>query len=76
MSNKTTFEKILTWMIVGILAIVALKIVATVLGIAFVLGGFLFRTVLPVVLVVWLVMKAIQWMSDKDRRSTTPGSTF
>jgi hypothetical protein len=70
MSEKNTFETILKWTVVVILAIAALKILLMVLGIAFVLGGFLLFRVLPIVLVVWLVVKAIEWLRG-DRRGTT-----
>lgn len=69
MSDKNTFETILKWTVVVILAIVALKVLLTVMGIAFVLGGFLLFRVLPLVLVVWLVFKVIEWLTDKDRGS-------
>ena len=67
MNDKNTFETILKWTVVVILAIVALKVVATVLGLAFFLGGFLLFRVLPLVLVVWLFIKAIDWLRGKDR---------
>lgn len=62
MEEKTNFETILKWVVIGILAIVAFKIALTVLGIAVGLAGFLLFTVLPLVLVVWLVVKAVQWL--------------
>ena len=62
MEEKTNFETILKWVVIGILAIVAFKIALTVLGIAVGLAGFLLFTVLPLVLVVWLVIKAVQWL--------------
>jgi hypothetical protein len=70
MSEKNTFEQILKWIVVGILAIAALKIVLAVLGIAFFLGGVLLFRVLPIVLVVWLAFKAIEWLRG-DRRGST-----
>lgn len=70
MAEKNTFETILKWTVVVILAIAALKILLTVLGIAFVLGGFLLFRVLPIVVVVWLIVKAIEWLRG-DRRGTT-----
>jgi hypothetical protein len=70
MSEKNTFEQILKWVVVAILAIAALKIVLTVLGIAFVLGGFLLFRVLPLVLVIWLAFKGIEWLRG-DRRGST-----
>jgi hypothetical protein len=75
MSEKNTFETILKWTVVVILAIAALKILLTVMGIAFVLGGFLLFRVLPIVLVVWLLFKAIEWLRG-DRRGSTPSSTL
>jgi type IV secretory pathway VirB2 component (pilin) len=71
-TGKSDFEKVLTWIVIVILAFAALKIVATVLGIAFALGGFLLFRVLPLVLMVWLVYKAIQWLGGKkDHPSST-----
>lgn len=69
MTEKSTFETILKWTVVVILAIVALKVVATVLGLAFFLGGFLLFRVLPLVLVVWLFIKAIEWLRGKNGSS-------
>ncbi len=71
-NGKSDFEKVLTWIVIVILAFAALKIVATVLGIAFALGGFLLFRVLPLVLIVWLVYKAIEWMTGKK---DSPSST-
>jgi|GEM_PF-1149868 len=75
MSEKNTFETILKWVVVVILAIAALKILLTVLGIAFFLGGVLLFRVLPIVLVVWLVLKAIEWLRGNGRGSA-PTSTL
>lgn len=74
MSEKNTFESILKWVVVAILAIAALKIILTVLGIAFFLGGVLLFRVLPIVLVVWLIVKAIEWL--RSDRSSSPSSTL
>lgn len=65
-SDRITFETILKWTVVVILAIVALKVVVSVLGIAFFLGGFLLWRVLPLVLAVWLILKLVQWASGKN----------
>lgn len=72
MSNgKSDFETILKWIVIVILAFAALKVVATVLGIAFVLGSFLLFRVLPLVLLVWLVVKAVQWLGGKNGGSSS-----
>jgi hypothetical protein len=78
MSNgKSDIETVLKWIVIVILAFAALKIAATVLGIAFVLGSFLLFRVLPLVLVVWLIVKAVQWLSGKNGgSSSTPSSTL
>lgn len=71
-SSNSNFETVIKWVVVVILAIVALKVIATVLGIAFFLGGFLLWRVLPLVLVAWLIFKAIEWMrSSKDSSTGT-----
>ena len=75
MSEKNTFETILKWIVVVILAFAALKILLTVMGIAFFLGGVLLFRVLPIVLVVWLVFKAIEWLRGNGRGSA-PTSTL
>jgi hypothetical protein len=62
--RNTTFENVLKWIVIAILAIVALKVVVTVLGIAFFIGGFLFWRVLPLVLVVGAVYMAWQWLRN------------
>jgi hypothetical protein len=60
--RNVTFENVLKWIVIAILAIVALKVVVTVLGIAFFVGGFLFWRVLPLVFVVAAVYMAWQWL--------------
>jgi hypothetical protein len=74
MSEKNTFETILKWIVVVILAFAALKVLLGVLGIAFFLGGVLLFRVLPIVLVVWLVVKAIEWL--RSDRGSSPTSTL
>lgn len=71
MSEKSGFESVLKWAVVVILAIVALKVVATVLGIAFVLGGFLLFRVLPLIAIIWVILKVVQW----SRGSGSSGSS-
>jgi hypothetical protein len=68
--GKTSLESILKWIVVVILAIVALKIVFSVLAIAWVVGGVLLTRVLPLVLLVWLVLKLVEWW--KGRNGGTP----
>lgn len=77
MNNGTSsnFETVVKWAIVIILGIAALKIAATVLGIAFFLGGFLLFRILPLVLLAWGVYLVVQWLSGKKSSGST-GSTM
>jgi len=70
--NNTTFETILKWVVLVILAVVALKVVATILGLAFVLGSFLFWKVLPLVLLVWLIFKLVEWLRARNGGGIDP----
>lgn len=73
MSSNSSFENILKWAVIVIVAIAALKVAATVLGIAFALGGFLLFRILPLVLLVWGVYLVIQWLRG-SRGATDPNS--
>lgn len=75
-SSNNTFEAILKWSIVIILAIVALKVVAAVLNIAFFVGWVLLWKVIPLVVVAWLILKAIEWLRGKNGDSATSSSTL
>lgn len=56
--NKSLFKQVLTWTVVGILALLAIKFVLGLVGMAFGLVTFLLFTVGPILLVGWLAMKA------------------
>ena len=68
--NQSKLETILKWIVLVIAAVVALKIVFSVFAIAWLVGGFLLTKVLPLVLLVWLVLKLIEWW--KTRNGTVP----
>lgn len=67
MSDKSSLETVLKWIVLVILGFAALKIALSVLGIAWVLGGVLLFRVLPLVLVVWGVVWVIRSMSGGGR---------
>jgi hypothetical protein len=69
--SRGKVETVLKWIVLVILAVVAMKIVFSVFAIAWVLGGFLLTKVLPLVVLVWLVLKAVEWW--KTRNGTVPG---
>lgn len=56
--NKSLLKQILTWTVVGILAVLAIKLVLSLLGMAFGLVTFLLFTVGPILLIGWLAVKA------------------
>ena len=68
--NSTKLQTILKWIVIVIAAVFALKIVFTVFAVAFVIGGFLLTKVLPLVVLVWLVLKLVEWW--KTRNGTVP----
>ncbi|MFL5540744.1 MAG: hypothetical protein ACJ8J0_17260 [Longimicrobiaceae bacterium] len=70
MQNDSKLETILKWIVLVIAAVVALKLVFGVLAIAWVVGGVLLTKVLPLVLLVWIVLKLIEWW--KSRNGTVP----
>jgi hypothetical protein len=72
MNEKSTLETILKWAVIVILAIVALKLAATVLGFAFFFGGFLLFRVLPLVVLVWIVMRIIAWFRGSRGAGSAP----
>ncbi|HEU4560802.1 MAG TPA: hypothetical protein VFS20_23320 [Longimicrobium sp.] len=67
--ERSGFETILKWVVMVILAVVAMKIVFSVFAIAWVVGGVLLTKVLPLVLLVWLVLKAVEWFRSRGAGS-------
>ena len=63
--NTSLFKQIMTWTIVGILAVLALKFVMGLLGMAFGLVTFLLFTVGPVLLLGWIAVKAWNAFTSK-----------
>ena len=64
--NETKLERILKWIVLVIAAVVALKIVFSVFAIAWLVGGLLLTKVLPFVLLVWAVLKLVEWWRTKN----------
>jgi hypothetical protein len=67
--NGSNFETILKWIVLVILAVVAMKIVFSVFAIAWVVGGVLLTRVLPLVVLAWLVLKAVEWWKSRNGAS-------
>jgi len=64
--NSTKLERILKWIVLVIAAVIVLKLVFGVLALAWVLGGFLIFKILPLVLLVWAVLKLVEWWRTRN----------
>lgn len=68
--NGTKLENILKWIVLVIAAVFVLKLVFGVLATAWFVGGFLLTKVLPLVVLVWLVIKLIEWWKTRNGTSS------
>jgi hypothetical protein len=64
--NSTKLERILKWIVLVIAAVIVLKLAFGVLALAWVLGGFLIFKILPLVLLVWVVLKLVEWWRTRN----------
>lgn len=62
-NNRGLAGKVITWILVGIVAIVVLKLAAAIAGLVVGLGFFLLFTVGPILLLGWLVLKALRHLT-------------
>ena len=69
-NEKSLLSTLVTWLIVAILAIAALKMAFWVLGVVVGLGFHLLFTLGPILLVGWLVMKLIRYFSRPSDTTT------
>jgi hypothetical protein len=58
--NKSLLGTVLTWVLIGVVAIIAIKVALGVLGVVFGLASFVLFTVAPILLLGWLALKAWQ----------------
>jgi hypothetical protein len=58
--STSLLGRIITWTVVGVIAILAIKVVLGILGLVLGLATFLFFVVAPLVLLGWLAAKAWQ----------------
>ena len=56
--ERSLLSRVVTWTLLAVLAIVAIKVVLHLVGVVLGLAGFLLFTVAPVVLVGWLAIRA------------------
>ena len=70
-NERSPIGRLVTWFFVALLAIAALKLAFWLLGMVFGIGTWLLFTVGPILLVGWVVLKAIRWLG-KPPRHTEP----
>lgn len=63
--DNSLLASIVKWAIIIVVAVVAIKIALGLLGIVLGLAAFLFFTVLPVLIVGWLLVKAWQMFTKE-----------
>ena len=56
--SKSLLSRIVTWTVIGIVAVLAVRLLLSLLGAALVLAGFLIFTVAPLLFIGWLALKA------------------
>ena len=63
-NGQSTFGRIVKWLVVGFVAIVAFRVGLFLLGAALKASLFVIFTLGPIVLVGWLVIKFLRWISQ------------
>lgn len=69
MNNESLLKKIGVWMLIGILAIVTLKVGLALAKIALGMVFFVLFTLGPILIIGWLALKALRYFS-RDRSET------
>lgn len=72
MRDEDLPRQLLTWLLMGLLGIAALKIGIWAMAIAFEVGLFLLFRIVPVLLVGWLLLKVIRRWGEKDPGTASP----
>jgi len=62
--DRSLLGRLLTWFLVALLAIAALKLALWAVGVALGIGTWLLFSVGPILLVGWLVLKALRWLGE------------
>jgi hypothetical protein len=65
--ERSRLARLVTWLIVGLLAVLAIRVLFAVLRVSFGIAWWLFVTVVPLILIGWVVMKV--WDRYHGRRS-------
>ena len=73
--RPSLLAQIVTWTVVGVLALVAIKIAIAALRVLAAVFGFVLGllltltfTILPIVVLGWLVMKLFEWLGRSNER--------
>ena len=64
--QRSTIARLVTWLIVGVVVVLLVRVLFALLRVSFGIAGWLFVTILPLILIGWLVMKL--WDRHNRRR--------
>ena len=56
-TQRSTIARLVTWLIVGLLVVLAIRLLFALLRVTFGIAGFLFLTIVPLIIIGWLAMK-------------------
>ena len=65
-SQKSTLSRLVTWLLVGLLVVLAVRLAFALLRVSFGIAWWLFVTVVPLIVIGWLAMKL--WDRHSNRR--------
>lgn len=66
-SQESLLKRILTWLVIGVLAIVALRVALVLFALVLRFGMFALFTIGPILLVGWVILRALRYFS-RDRQ--------
>ena len=65
--QRSMLARLVTWLIVGVLVVLAVRLLFAVLRVSFGIAWWLFVTIVPLILIGWLAMKLWDRYRDSDR---------
>lgn len=64
--QRSTIARLVTWLIVGVVVVLLVRVLFALLRVSFGIAGWLFVTIVPLILIGWLAMKL--WDRHNRRR--------
>jgi len=66
-AQRSMLSRLVTWLIVGLLVVLAVRLAFALLRVSFGIAWWLFVTVVPLIIIGWLVMKLWERRSSRRR---------